>query len=125
MALTMFGQTFGGTLFLSFPDTVFTNRLESLIRRYAYSVDPDAAGATGFSKIISGKDLVSVLVAYAKSVDRVFYLIAGAGLDCFIFGWGIGWKDAREKDEVSTVEVGGSSLGEKWQEDIVAIVPST
>ena len=106
MALLGFSQTFGGALFLSFSDTIFTNSLKSLIPTYASGVDPEAviaAGATGFRNMISGKDLANVLVAYAKSVDRVFYLTAGAGVGCFVFAWGMGWKDIRKKKENSKV----------------------
>ena len=106
MALLMFAQTFGGALFLSFSGTIFTNSLKSLIPKYAPTVDAQAvitAGATGFRKLISGADLADMLVAYAKSVDRVFYLTAAAGVCCFIFAWGLGWKDIRKKNEVSKV----------------------
>ena len=104
MALIIFSQTFGGALFLSLSDTIFTNSLRSTIPKYASAVDPEtviAAGATGFRNIILGKDLADVLVAYAKSVDRVFYLTAGAGVGCFTFAWGMGWKDIRKKKELS------------------------
>jgi hypothetical protein len=100
----MFSQTFGGALFLSFADTIFTNSLKTLVPQYAPSVNPEAviaAGATGFRGTISGSDLVQVLIAYAKSVDRVFYLTTGAAGGCFIFAWGMGWKDIRRKKEVS------------------------
>ena len=104
MALLMFSQTFGGALFLSFSDTIFTNSLKALIPTYAPSVDATTvinAGANGFRRLISGSNLVNVLVAYAKSVNRVFYRTASAGVCCFIFTWGMGWKDIREKKEVS------------------------
>ena len=104
MALLMFSQTFGGALFLSFSDTIFTNSLKALIPTYAPSVNAMTvvnAGANGFRSLISGSNLVSVLVAYAKSVNRVFYLTASAGVCCFIFTWGMGWKDIRKKKEVS------------------------
>lgn len=104
MALIMFSQSFAGSLFLSFCETIFTNSLKTLIPKYAPSVDPQTvikAGATGFRTIISTADLAKVLVAYAKSVDRVFYLAVGASVACFVFGWGIGWKDIRRNNEVS------------------------
>lgn len=104
MAMIMFSQTFGGAMFLSFSDTIFTNSLKSLIPKYAPSVDPEAviaAGATEFRNILSGNDLANVLVAYAKSVDPVFYLTAGAGVGCFVFAWGMGWKDIRKKLQAS------------------------
>ena len=110
MALIGFSQTLGGALFLSFSDTIFTNSLKSLIRSYAPAVDPEsviAAGATGYRNIISRDDLANVLVAYAKSVDRVFYLTASAGVMCFVFAWGMGWKDIRKKKEISKASISG------------------
>lgn len=104
MALLMFSQTFGGALFLSFSDTIFTNSLKALIPTYAPSIDANTvinAGANGFRRLISSSNLRNVLVAYAKSVNWVFYLTASAGVCCFIFTWGMGWKDIRKKKEVS------------------------
>ena len=106
MALIELSQTFGGTLFLSFSDEIFTNDLKSLRHTYTSAVDPKAviaAGVTGYRRIISGKDLADVLVAYAKSADRVFYLTAGAGVGCFVFPWGMGWKSIRKKKGFSRV----------------------
>ncbi|KIM97024.1 hypothetical protein OIDMADRAFT_44464 [Oidiodendron maius Zn] len=104
MALVMFSQSLGGALFLSFSETIFTNSLQTLIPKYAPSVDPQIvinAGATGFRTMIKGADLAGVLVAYAKSVDRVFYLTVGAAVGCFSFAWAMGWKDIRKKKQVS------------------------
>ena len=102
--MLMFSQTLFGALFLSFSDTIFTNSLTSLIPKYAPTVNPETvinAGANGFWKVISDTDLANVLVAYAKSVDRVFYLTAAAGVTCFVFTWGMGWKDIRKKKQIS------------------------
>jgi hypothetical protein len=104
MALVMFSSSFAGALFLTFSETIFTNSLKSLVPKYAPSVDPQVIindGATRFRAHISATDLPSVLVAYAKSVDRIFYLTAGAGVGCFVFAWGMGWKDIRPKKQSS------------------------
>lgn len=104
MALVTFSQSFGAALFLSFAETTFSNSFGELIPKYAPSVNGQsvvAAGATGFRKIVSGTDLAGVLIAYAKSIDRIFYLAAGLGAGCFVFAWGMGWKDLRKKKEVS------------------------
>lgn len=106
MAILMFSGSFGGALFLSLSDTIFTNSLKTLIPEYAPSVDPQSviiAGATGFRAILGGADLANVLLAYAKSVDRVYYLITGATVACFVFSWAIGWKDIRAKSPTSAV----------------------
>jgi hypothetical protein len=108
MALVMFSSTLGGALFLSFSQTVLTNSLRSLIPQYAPNVDPEAivaAGATGFRAIVSSADLPGVLVAYSKSLDRVFYLCAGASAGVFFASFGMGWKNIKPKKEVAKVEV--------------------
>jgi hypothetical protein len=104
MALLMFSQAFAGALFLSFSAVIFTNSLKTLVPQYAPSVNPQTvinAGATGFRSMIRGGELAGVLVAYAKSVDRVFYLTAGAAVGAFIFGWFMGFKDIRKKNQIS------------------------
>ncbi|KAK4697081.1 hypothetical protein P7C71_g940, partial [Lecanoromycetidae sp. Uapishka_2] len=106
MALIMFSQTFGGAIYLSLSDTIFTNSLKTLIPKNAPSINPEViinAGATGFRSLLSGTNLANLLVAYADSVDRVFYLTAGAGCACFIFAWGMGWKDIRQKNDETEV----------------------
>jgi len=104
MALVIFSQSFGAAVFLSLAETIFSNSFKTLISDYAPSVNGQSvidAGATGFRKIVSGADLAGVLIAYAKSIDRVFYLAAGMGVGCFVFAWGMGWKDLRKKKDIS------------------------
>lgn len=104
MALVTFSQSFGAALFLSLAETIFSNSFGNLISDYAPLVDGQSvidAGATGFRKVVSGTDLAGVLTAYAKSIDRVFYLAAGAGVGCFVFAWGMGWKGLKKKKESS------------------------
>lgn len=103
MSLVMFSSTLGGAIFLTFANTIFTNSLKSEIPKYAPSVDPQAvvdAGATAVKSVVSQGDLAGVLLAYSKAFDRVFYLTAGAAVACFVFAWGMGWKDIRQKKQV-------------------------
>ncbi|KAE8146564.1 major facilitator superfamily domain-containing protein [Aspergillus avenaceus] len=104
MALTMFFSTFFGALFLSFANTILTNSLQTLVPKYAPAVSPAtviAAGATDLKSAVSAADLPGVLIAYAKSTDRVMYLCVGAACGCFLFSWGMGWKDIRAKNRTS------------------------
>ncbi|KAL4972120.1 major facilitator superfamily domain-containing protein [Aspergillus desertorum] len=104
MALAMFFTTFFGALFLSFANTVLTNSLRSLVPHYAPNVSAEtviAAGATDLESAVPAADLPGVLVAYSKSTDRVMYLCVGAACACFIFSWGMGWKDIRAKKPTS------------------------
>lgn len=104
MAMLQFSQTFGGALYLSFSSTIFTNRLRGLDPEYAPSVDANAvinAGANKFAKVVSENQLAHVLMAYAESVDRVFYLIADTDVACFGFAWRMDLKDIRVKKKIS------------------------
>lgn len=56
-----------------------------------------AAGATEFRKILDPSEIGGVLIAYAKSIDRVFYLITAFSAVSFIIAFGLGFKDIREK----------------------------
>ncbi|CAI7636444.1 unnamed protein product [Penicillium glandicola] len=100
MGLTIFSQSFGAAVFLSLAETIFSNSFRTLITEYAPSVNGQSiidAGATGFRQVVSGTDLANVLIAYAKSIDRVFYLAVGMGAGCFIFGLAMGWKNLKKK----------------------------
>lgn len=101
MSLLTFMQTLGGAIMLTCGETIFTNSLRDTIPTYAKGVNPEAiilAGATGIRAIITDPtQLAGVLIAYSKSVDRVFYLAIGCSCACFLFSWGMGWKDIRKK----------------------------
>jgi len=107
MSLVMFSMTIFGAAFLTFADTIFTNSLKTQIPHYAPAVDPKvviAGGSAAIRDVFTGDDLAGVLLAYSKSVDRVFYLTAGAGVGAFCFAWGMGWKDIRKKTPVKQDE---------------------
>ena len=104
MALLMFSQSFSASLFLSFDETIFNNSFKTLLPKYAPSVDPQSvinAGASGIRAIVTETELAGVLIAYAKAVDRVFYMPAGIGVGCFVFAWFMGWTNLKKKKEVS------------------------
>ena len=103
MSLLTFTQTLGGAVLLTCGETIFTTSLRDTIPKYAPGVDPEvviAAGATGISKVITDPmELARVLVAYSKSIDRVFYLAVACSCAYFLTAWGMGWKDIRKKKE--------------------------
>lgn len=106
ISLVMFSQTFGGAMFLAASNTILTNSLKTEIPKFASSVDVQTiinAGATGVRNVVLTTDLEGVLLAYAKSIDGVFYLVAGSSVACFVFSWGIGWKDIRAKKSIESV----------------------
>lgn len=77
-----------------------------LIPKEAPNVNPQlviGAGATGIRDVVSVEDLPGVLTAYAKSVDRVFYMCAALGVLCTLCAFGTGWKDIRKKKTTGQV----------------------
>jgi len=107
MSMIMFSGMLGGALLLSFSATIFTQSLRKEIPVQDPSADAQAiiaAGATEFRKILDPSELGGILVAYAKSIDRVFYLLAALTAVSFFFGFGLGFKDIREKKEPKVEE---------------------
>ncbi|KUL89002.1 hypothetical protein ZTR_06068 [Talaromyces verruculosus] len=112
MALVTFGQTFGGAVFLAIGSTILSNQLRVNIPKYAPSVNTAAVIAAGGSgpavRAAVGNDpagLAGTLVAYAKSVDAVYWFAAGASGLMFLVSWGMGWKDIRKKDAPPKADV--------------------
>lgn len=100
-AFVVFSQAFGPTIAMSLYNVVFLESLRTEIPHYAPNIDATAiinAGATGFRSFVPPAELHGVLVAYANSIDRVFYLAAGLATACGVFLWGMGWNDLRKKE---------------------------
>jgi hypothetical protein len=107
LSMIMFSGMLGGALLLSFSATIFTQSLRKEIPIQDPSADAQAiiaAGATEFRKILDPSELGGILIAYAKSIDRVFYLLAALTAVSFCFAFGLGFKDIREKKEVKVEE---------------------
>ncbi|KAF7553869.1 hypothetical protein G7Z17_g3328 [Cylindrodendrum hubeiense] len=99
LAFIVWCQYIGPTIFLTLYNTIFYASLRSQLREQAPNADIEAiltAGATEFRKVASARDLPGVLIAYSNSLDRVFYLVAAAGVVVFCTSWGMGWKDIRK-----------------------------
>nr|AAD34558.1 unknown [Aspergillus terreus] len=105
ISLAMFGQTFGGSLFLTLTELVFSNGLDSGLRQYAPTLNAQevtAAGATGFRQVVPAPLISRVLLAYSKGVDHAFYVAVGASGATFIFAWGMGrlaWRGWRMQEK--------------------------
>ncbi|KAK1756720.1 putative HC-toxin efflux carrier TOXA [Echria macrotheca] len=96
----MFGHTMGAAIFLSLAQTIFLIGLRTLIPRYAPSVDPESLihGDLNAANLTAGNrtEEAQVLLAVSRSINRVFYMTAGAGFAAFVLAFGIGWKDIRQ-----------------------------
>lgn len=125
MAFMVFTQSLAPAVILTLCNVILVESLKIQIPEHAPGVDPDAvirAGATGFRGLgVPSKDLPGVLVAYANSLDRVFYLVAGCAAASFIFLWGMGWQDLRKKNEsaASASPAGESEMKTSGDEAVV------
>jgi hypothetical protein len=104
MSLVVFSQTFGGSIFLTFGQLVFSNSLLPELRKYAPTADAQAiitAGATSFRDIVNSEDLPGVLKAFNAAINHDFYLAAGAAVGAFVCCFGMGWANIRKKKDTT------------------------
>ena len=107
MAILVFSQTFGGSLFLALSQTAFTNSLSAALESFAPDVDVHTlleAGAAGVRDVVQGDSLHGVLLAYSQAISHVFYLCTGVAVGTFIFSWGMGWKNVKKVKKVEPKE---------------------
>ncbi|KAI0424152.1 efflux pump [Xylaria sp. FL1042] len=98
MSLIVFSQTFGGSVFLTVANVLFTSELRVALSEFAPQVSADLiinTGATAFRSIIPVEDIPEVLQAYSKAVSVAFYLSAALAVVYLMFSWGMGWLDVR------------------------------
>lgn len=116
MCLFVFSQMFGGAIMVVFSQTILTNSLKTELPKYAPAVnaqDVIAAGATNFRKTVRPDLLEGVLVAYAKSLGRIYYLAAPMAVVALVLSYFMGWRDLRKK------EVGNEEeMEERVKEDV-------
>lgn len=105
MTLLIFGQTFGGALFVALAQTVFSHSLLDYLKENAPTVDPQtviAVGATSFRNIVEPDQIVGILESYNSALNNVFFLSTGAAVGTFIFALGMGLVDIRKKEATNT-----------------------
>lgn len=98
-SMLVFTQNFGGAVFLSFAELIFSNTLATSMTKYAPSVDTQDIltwGATGFREHISGADFTNVLTAYNEAIVATLYLGTGAAVMAFLVSGALGWKSVKQ-----------------------------
>lgn len=109
MAFMVFTQSLFPAIILPVCNLILIESLKTQLPRHAAEVDSDViirAGATGFRAGLGREELAGVLTAYANSLNRVFYVVAAFAALSFVFLWGMGWQDLRQK-----VDDGGAPPG--------------
>lgn len=99
-ALIMFTQTFGGALFVSVAQNVFTNRLISGLMQEAEGFDASMIlklGATTLKTAVPPQFLPGVLVAYNRALAQTWYV--SVAMACLtVFGTAaLEWKSVKGK----------------------------
>lgn len=105
MAVLIFCQTFGGSLFLALSQTTFTNSLGKALITFAPDVDVNTlliAGASAVRDVVDPGSLKGVLLAYNQALNQVFYLTAGTAVASFVFSWGMGWKNVKKEKKAAS-----------------------
>lgn len=78
VAMVLFGQFFGGGLFLALAETDLSSSLRSALPEYAPGVNATLifdAGATGVRTVVSTDRLPGVLLSYNKAIINTFVSI--------------------------------------------------
>jgi len=100
MSIMMVAQTFGGALFITFGQTIFSAGIKTALPKFAPSVNVREvieAGATHFRDVVKKENLLGVVLAYNEAVNHVFYLVTATGVLVFVFSWGLGWKSVKKQ----------------------------
>ena len=96
----MFAQALLTAITLAVSNTLLDEGLRSEIPKHAPAVNPQqliAAGATRFRTVVAAQDIPGVVLAYANSLDRVFYLGLACAIIAFLIAPAMGWFDIRKK----------------------------
>ena len=103
ITLFTFSQVFGGAVMVVLSQTVFINSLRTTIPQYAPSVNAAmviAAGGTRFRQLLPKEALAGALLAYGKSLGRIYYLTAPTAVVSLFFSSFMEWKDLRKRERV-------------------------
>ncbi|RDW83574.1 MDR family MFS transporter [Aspergillus mulundensis] len=104
MAIVVFSQFLGGAVMLSASQTIFTNSLRDLLANDLPGTEGVRiidSGARSVRDIVAGAQLTAVLEDYSTAIDRIFYMGIALGGGAFLFCWGLGWRDIRQKEETA------------------------
>ena len=112
ISLIMFCQQFGGAVFVSVGQSVFTNQLVKGLKNVAGISPADVVrtGATDIRRVIGTSNLHSVLLAYNKALTKTFTVALAMACFSIIGALCIEWKNIKPppKKAADEVEKGGS-----------------
>ncbi|KAF4988707.1 hypothetical protein FGRMN_9600 [Fusarium graminum] len=107
MAILTFSQVFGGAIFVTAANVIFSHELRNELMARLPDIDTNSiinAGAGAVSEVVSKADLPQVLWSYSKGVRATFLLCVASSCVMFFMSFGMGWKDIRKKPAVKAGE---------------------
>jgi hypothetical protein len=107
-AVVMFTQMFGGALFVSVGQNVFTNRLLSGLMQEAQGFDASMIlklGATTLKTAVPTEYLPGVLVAYNRALTQTWYVSVAMACLTVLGTAALEWKSVKGKK----IEMGGAA----------------
>ncbi|MCJ1377221.1 hypothetical protein MMC17_000313 [Xylographa soralifera] len=108
-ASVIFAQTFGGTIFITAAQNIFTNRLLASLQSAVPGLDPAVVlgtGATNLRNVVDPSFLPAVVLAYNGALTRTFYVALAVACLSIVGALGMEWKSVRGKPGAA-VHVGG------------------
>lgn len=108
-ALVVLFQLFGGAIFISCGQTIFTNRLMGALQRFAPEVDAEMVARWGAAELkhsVPVQSLDRVLQAYNYALVGTFYLGAAGALVAFFTSLGMGWRNLKKVNGGQRVGMG-------------------
>ncbi|UZP41492.1 hypothetical protein NXS19_009308 [Fusarium pseudograminearum] len=100
MSILTFSQTFGGAIFVTAANVIFTHELRQELVSRLPSINPDMiidAGAGAVSEVVSKENLPGVLWSYSQGTRATFLLCVACSCVMLVISFGMGWKDIRKK----------------------------
>jgi hypothetical protein len=99
-SVLMFTQMFGGALFISVAQNIFTNRLVSGLAQVVPDINPQIVlrtGATSLKDAIDPRHLSGVLFVYNRAITNTFYISVALASLSAIGALGMEWKSVKGK----------------------------
>ena len=88
MAMAVFSQTLGGTLYLTAAETIFKHGLSKALSTLAPDVNASAvinAGSTAITNVVPQRSVPAVRLAYDEAILHCFYLAAAGAVAASMF----------------------------------------
>lgn len=99
-ALVMFGQTLGGTLFISVANNIFDSRLVKGLSTIQQGLDPAiiiSSGASDLRNVVSAELLPEVLDRYNNALRGPFYLATALATATVLGSLAMEWRSIKKK----------------------------